>query len=173
MTVTQLARACGMSRTALLYYESIGLMKPPGRTEGNYRRYGDKDLARLRLICSYRASGLGLEDIRALLERPAGDAAGILRRRMVELGQEIERLRNHQQAIAKLLKTNWRSKMITKQKWVEIMKAAGFSESDMHRWHAEFEKAAPEEHEAFMKYLHIPEAEIAQIREWSRKGPQK
>jgi hypothetical protein len=60
--------------------------------------------------------------------------------------------------------------MMTKEKWVEIMKAAGFQEADMHRWHAEFEKAAPEEHEAFMKYLHIPDAEIAQIREWSRNA---
>jgi len=170
MTVTQLARACGMSRTALLYYESIGLMKPPGRTGGNYREYGEKDLARLRLICAYRASGLTLEDIRALLDRSLGDAAGVLRRRMVELGQEIERLQSHQQAIAKLLKVKWRTKMMTKEKWVEIMKAAGFNENDMHRWHAEFEKAAPEEHEAFMKYLHIPEPEIAKIRVWSRKG---
>lgn len=171
MTVTQMARACGLSRTALLYYESIGLMKPPGRTGGNYRKYGEKDLARLRQICAYRSSGLTLEDIRALLDRTVTDAAGVLRRRMVELGQEIERLQSHQRAIAKLLQTKWRTKMMTKEKWVEIMKAAGFQEADMHRWHAEFEKAAPEEHEAFMKYLHIPDAEIAQIRDWSRKWP--
>jgi DNA-binding transcriptional MerR regulator len=46
-TVTQLARRCGLSRTALLYYESIGLLLPARRTAGNYRCYGEQDLVRL------------------------------------------------------------------------------------------------------------------------------
>ena len=58
--------------------------------------------------------------------------------------------------------------MITKEKWVSIMKASGLSEADMHRWHAEFEKAAPEDHQEFLEFLHIPAAEIAAIRDWSR-----
>jgi hypothetical protein len=59
--------------------------------------------------------------------------------------------------------------MITKQKWVAIMKGAGFNEADMHRWHAEFEKSAPEEHQEFLEFLHIPKPEIQSIREASRK----
>ncbi len=31
LTVTQLARACGLSRTTVLYYESAGLLKPARR----------------------------------------------------------------------------------------------------------------------------------------------
>lgn len=58
---------------------------------------------------------------------------------------------------------------MTKDKWVSIMKAAGFSEDDMRRWHREFEKAAPEDHNEFLAYLRIPVAEIQSIREWSRK----
>ena len=46
-TVTKLARRCGLSRTALLYYESIGLMPPAQRSGGNYRCYGDADLQRV------------------------------------------------------------------------------------------------------------------------------
>ncbi len=59
---------------------------------------------------------------------------------------------------------------MTKDKWVAIMRAAGFTEDDMHRWHAEFEKAAPEEHQEFLQFLHIRPEEIAKIRESSRKG---
>ena len=59
--------------------------------------------------------------------------------------------------------------MITKEKWVSIMKAAGLTESDMHHWHAEFERAAPEEHQEFLQFLHIPQEEIRTIREASRK----
>ena len=43
--------------------------------------------------------------------------------------------------------------MVTKDKWVAIMKAAGFNEDDMHRWHAEFEKSAPDEHQEFLEFL--------------------
>ncbi len=58
--------------------------------------------------------------------------------------------------------------MITKDKWIAIMRGAGFTEDDMHRWHSEFEKAAPEEHQEFLEFLHIPAEEIKKIREFSR-----
>ena len=58
--------------------------------------------------------------------------------------------------------------MITKEKWVAIMKASGFTEDDMRRWHREFEHSAPAEHQEFLEFLHIPEPEIRSIREWSR-----
>jgi hypothetical protein len=59
--------------------------------------------------------------------------------------------------------------MVTKQKWVEVMRAAGFTDDDMHRWHAQFEKSAPGEHQEFLEFLHIPSQEVQTIREWSRK----
>ena len=40
---------------------------------------------------------------------------------------------------------------------------------DMRRWHREFERTAPDDHQEFLQYLHIPEEEIRSIREWSRK----
>ncbi len=172
LTVTQLGRACGLSRTAVLYYESLGLLRPARRTLGNYRAYGDRELDRLRQICLYRSSGLRLRDIRSILSEPRSDAAGVLKRRLSELGGEIERLREHQRAIARLLKETdqlRRTPMVTKEKWVSVMRAAGFSEDDMRRWHSQFEKSAPEEHQEFLEFLHIPAEEIKTIREWSRK----
>ncbi|HXK00855.1 MAG TPA: MerR family transcriptional regulator, partial [Verrucomicrobiae bacterium] len=104
LTVTRLARACKLSRSTVLYYESIGLLRRPARTSGNYRAYSDKDLERLRQICIYRESGLTLHDIRSLLDARTGDAGAVLQRRFVEIGAAIERLREHQRAIARLLK---------------------------------------------------------------------
>src|SRR6201993_3681010 len=111
LSVTKLARRCGVSRTALLYYESIGLMPLPTRTGGNYRCYSEADVERLRAIRAYRNAGLKLEDIRAILAVQSGrrrgndsrDASGILKRRLVELDAEIEALRAHQHAILQLL----------------------------------------------------------------------
>jgi DNA-binding transcriptional MerR regulator len=171
-TVSKLAARCGLSRGTLLYYESIGLLKPPARSAANYRRYGERDLQRLQQVCAYRHAGLTLDDIRAILDRRESDAAAVLKRRLLALDREIETRRAHQRAILKLLKNDsiGRNKMITKEKWVSIMKASGLTEADMHRWHAEFEKAAPEEHREFLEFLHIPAEEIQTIRDWSRKG---
>jgi len=172
LTVTNLARTCKLSRSTLLYYESIGLLARPRRTSGNYRAYTEKDAERLRQICVYRDAGVPLAGIRSILDAPRDDAAAVLRRRVVELGAAIERLREQQRNIARLLKSANQLRnlpMVTKEKWVKVMKAAGFTEDDMHRWHAEFEKSAPDEHQEFLEFLHIPEEELKQIREWSRK----
>lgn len=176
LTVTQLARRCGLSRTALLYYESIGLMPPPQRSGGNYRSYSEADARRLQQIRAYRDAGLKIDDIRALLkthpDRSADGAPGVLKRRLLELDAEIATLRAHQQSILKLLefKALGRTKMISKEKWVSIMKNCGFTGEQMDRWHAEFERTAPAEHQEFLEFLHIPATEIVTIREQSRKG---
>ena len=171
MTVSALARRCGVSRTAVLFYESKGLLKAGRRTASNYRVYGDRELERLRMIRVYRAAGLAVTDIRTLFDRSDTNATAVLRRRLVEIDAEIERLRGHQLAIARLLPgagALGRRDVITKDKWVAIMRKAGFSEDDMHRWHAEFEKTAPAEHQEFLEFLHIAPDEIRGIREWSR-----
>jgi DNA-binding transcriptional MerR regulator len=154
----------------VLYYESVGLLRAARRSAGNYRIYSDGDLARLREVCAYRASGLRLSDIRSILDRPRGEATAVLQRRLLEIGSEIETLREHQRAITRLLgATNRlrRHRMVSKQKWTEIMRAAGFTDQQMHCWHHEFERAAPAEHQEFLEFLHIPADEVKQIREWS------
>jgi MerR family transcriptional regulator, thiopeptide resistance regulator len=172
LTVTRLARACGLSRSTVLYYESVGLLQPARRTGGNYRMYGDRDLARLRQVCVYREAGLTLADIRAILDRPRSDAAAVLQRRFVEIGAEIETLRARQREIARLLEGTQklrRMKMVTKQKWVEVMQNAGFTDEQMRNWHKQFEKTAPSEHQEFLEFLHIPADEVNRIRQWSRE----
>lgn len=172
-TVSQLARHCSLSRSTLLYYESIGLLKPASRSTGNYRRYGEQELRHLEQICLYRNAGLKLSDIRSIVSRTGGDAEQVLRRRLVELNREIQMLRTHQRAILRLMqnkKAFRKVKNMTKDRWVAIMKASGFSEADMHRWHIEFEKSAPEDHQLFLEFLHIAPEQARSIREWSRKA---
>jgi DNA-binding transcriptional MerR regulator len=147
-------------------------LKTARRSPGNYRVYGEKDLQRLRQICIYRGAGLTLGNIRSILDEARSEAAGVLERRLIELSGEIEKLRDHQRAIARLLKDTDRLRripMVTKEKWVEVMRGAGFSDDDMSRWHAQFEKSAPQEHQEFLEFLHIPAPEVQSIRDWSRK----
>ena len=58
--------------------------------------------------------------------------------------------------------------MVNKQRWVEIMQAAGFTEQAMWQWHRSFETMEPEAHQEFLESLGIPPAEITRIREASR-----
>lgn len=58
---------------------------------------------------------------------------------------------------------------MTKEKWVEIMDKAGFSDEGKQRWHRTFEQADPEEHEKLLWRLEIPGVEIRKIRERSGK----
>ena len=45
------------------------------------------------------------------------------------------------------------SRPMTKELWTSILKASGLSEKMMHRWHIKFEKAAPDDHLAFLRFL--------------------
>ena len=55
--------------------------------------------------------------------------------------------------------------MITKDRWVEIMRAAGLSDDDMHNWHRQFERLEPDAHQEFLESLSIDAGEIQQIRD--------
>jgi DNA-binding transcriptional MerR regulator len=172
LSVSQIAKQYRVSRTAILYYEKCGLLKPALRTAGNYRAYGDREVKRLEQICLYRSAGVSLRDIGLLLSAPESKITGLLRRRLQEVDQEIARLRGHQLLILKLLRGHRirRTKNMTKEKWVSIMKTAGFSDAEMQRWHRAFERSAPEEHEEFLKYLGIPQPQIRSIRQWSAQA---
>jgi DNA-binding transcriptional MerR regulator len=42
-SISKLARAFGLSRSTLLYYDRIGLLAASGRTGSGYRCYSEKD----------------------------------------------------------------------------------------------------------------------------------
>ena len=51
---------------------------------------------------------------------------------------------------------------------VEMLDAAGMDEDARRRWHAEFERRAPEGHREFLLSLGIPANEAERIQRWSR-----
>jgi hypothetical protein len=89
------------------------------------------------------------------------------------LGREIDNLKQQQRSIVQILKQKQlyeEAEVLSKERWIEIMKAAGLSKQDMHNWHIQFEKMEPEAHQQFLESLGIQPAEIEKIREESRKG---
>ncbi len=167
VTVGVLARAHGLARSTLLYYDSIGLLRPAARAPNGYRRYGPDEERRLALICTYRRAGLSLEAIGRVLEGVSEGLAAVLEERLAELDDDIERLRGQQRLIAGLLERPdllRRERVLDKRTWVDLLAASGMSEEDMERWHDEFERTAPEKHQRFLELLGLPRSEIAAIR---------
>ncbi len=166
-TVTQLARKFDISRATILYYEKAGLLKPAFRSDNGYRWYGDSEIARLKAIVSYRSYGIPVANIGDLLDRKGGMSQfQILRDHLNKLGNEINFLRKQQKAIVALLQEPklLEENMVTKERWVEIMTAAGFDETAMRAWHQKFEEMEPNEHQKFLESLGIDAEEIMQIR---------
>ena len=174
VTISALAKESGLSRSALLYYDRLGLLRAPKSSRAGYRLYSPAEVERLGQICLFRQMGIPLMDIRKLLDKSGGNSSiEILQRRLRALGREIADLHKQQRQIFELLKQKQLQQgveMITKERWVEIMRAAGLSDQDMHNWHIQFEKMEPEAHQEFLESLGIKSAEIKKIREWSRSG---
>jgi len=171
-TISQLAKRAGLSRSALLYYDRIGLLKAAGRSPAGYRLYSEQNLQQLERICALRAAGLPIKDIQKMLSAKAVPSAQILERRLAGLGAEAVRIRQQQHQIAAMLKQIPGKKSVQimdKAAWVRLLSTAGMNEQAMHNWHAEFERSAPETHRDFLLSLGIPEAEVKNIRKWSAR----
>ena len=167
LSVTQLARTCGISRATILYYEREGLLVPSHRSGNGYRWYGDAEKKRLEAIVAYRSYGIPFASIGDLLDRKEGiSQSRILRDHFNKLEKEINLLRKQQKAIVALLQEPklMEENMVTKERWVEIMEAAGFDEAAMRTWHRKFEEMEPEEHQKFLESLGIQADEIDRIR---------
>lgn len=97
-TIGQLAQAAGVPASTVRYYERRRLLRPAGRTEGNYRVYGPEALERLRFIRAAQAIGLTLEDVTTLLDfrdgrtAPCREVQSLIEERLSELEKKLEQM---------------------------------------------------------------------------------
>lgn len=91
-TVQQLAKTAGISSRTLRYYDEIGLLKPARLTSSRYRIYGPKEVDRLQQILFFRELGVGLEQIREIINDPSFDSLTALREHRVKLLEKKQQL---------------------------------------------------------------------------------
>ncbi|WP_424532732.1 MerR family transcriptional regulator [Sphaerisporangium viridialbum] len=70
MLIGDVARRSGVSARMLRHYDSLGLVRPTGRTGGGYREYSSEDIQRIFHIESLRSLGLSLREVRRALDDP-------------------------------------------------------------------------------------------------------
>jgi Cu(I)-responsive transcriptional regulator len=98
LAIGTLAKRTGTKVQTIRYYEQIGIMPEPGRTEGGRRRYGEAELDRLAFIRHSRQLGFSLDAIRELLDlsdspgRSCAEVDAIAQRQLQEVEARIGRL---------------------------------------------------------------------------------
>jgi DNA-binding transcriptional MerR regulator len=170
-TIGQVAKKYSLSRSTLIYYDNIGILKPSGRSESNYRLYSESDLKKMDRIILFRSAGLSLKSIPSLLDKKGDELNSSLESRLYSINNEIQGLRDQQKVILNILENESSvrgSRVITKEIWVSILRASGLDDEGMKNWHIEFEKTSPEAHQDFLESIGIGKDEITSIRGWSK-----
>ena len=172
-TIGNLVKEFQLSRSTLLYYDKIGLLKPSQRTESDYRLYSEQDFNRMSKIAMYKKAGLSLEAIAEILDSPEDSLSSILEQRLENLNSEMSQIRNQQRFILQLLGKDSllkSAKVMDKEQWIEILTASGMNQEAMHQWHVEFERNLPEAHHDFLEALGMSQSEIEAIKTSAQKS---
>ena len=98
LPIGSVARETGVKVPTIRYYESVGLLGRPERTESNRRTYDNGAVRRLRFIRHARELGFEVDAIRQLLdlsdqpERSCAEVDGIARTHLDAIDEKIARL---------------------------------------------------------------------------------
>lgn len=107
-SIGQLSKQTGVKIPTIRYYEQMGLIDAPERSEGNQRRYTKDGLSRLSFIRHSRDLGFSVEDIRGLLElsqhpeKPCDDAHHIAVQHLKDVQDRIAKLRRLERELKRI-----------------------------------------------------------------------
>ena len=100
MRLNEVIKQVDLSKRAIKFYEEKGLLKTK-RDSNGYRNYTDKDISLLKEISSYRKMGIGLSDIKRIL-----NDKNVLKQILIEKKKEITTSQNELEALEKFIENN-------------------------------------------------------------------
>ena len=92
LSVSQMAKLCGVSVRTLHYYDEIGLLHPETAADSGYRWYGEAEIAKMQQILFFRELDFSLKDTAAILSDPNYDRQQALIRQRELLTMKRDRL---------------------------------------------------------------------------------
>ncbi|MFF5114214.1 HEAT repeat domain-containing protein [Streptosporangium sp. NPDC000509] len=139
MLIGEVARRSGVSARMLRHYDTLGLVRPTGRTSAGYREYSAADIQRIFHIESLRSLGLSLHDVGRALEDPAFTPAQLVEHLIDQTQERITRqteLLTRLRRIGAAQPADWKEVLHI----VELLQALG-SKSAGKRQHAALSSA--------------------------------
>lgn len=109
MNIGEASAASGVSAKMIRYYESIGLVRPSGRSASGYRLYDAADVHRLRFVRRARDLGFPVERIRLLLDlwadsgRSNAEVRAVASEQIATLAQRIAELQSMRRTLEHLV----------------------------------------------------------------------
>ncbi len=108
LSIGELSKRTGSNPETVRYYERIGLLPAPARSEGGHRMYGLGHLKRLGFVRHARELGFSVEAVRELLklaerDQPCDDARGIASTHLVEVQEKIAALRTMERVLQSMV----------------------------------------------------------------------
>lgn len=100
LTIGDAAKASGVTAKMIRYYEEIGLIEPPARSEAGYRHYHERDIHNLRFVRRARDLGFSVEQIAELLalwrdrERQSAQVKSVVESHLGDLKRKISELQS-------------------------------------------------------------------------------
>ncbi len=135
--IGEASKASGVKVPTIRYYEQIGLLPAPPRTEGNRRLYDKRDIERLVFIRHARDLGFEIEAIRTLLDlqdnpdQSCEAADAIARARLEDVEMRIRKLQSLKTELLRMLECTAHGR-IDQCRVIEVL---GHHEECLHRTH--------------------------------------
>ena len=107
LLIGELANQFGLSTQAIRYYERLGLLTNPQRTDSGYRLYCQEAVERLKFIRKAQNFGLSLQEIKQLIEIDIYSESshitfkGMLQQHLQDIDQQIYKLTHTYQALSR------------------------------------------------------------------------
>lgn len=104
--IGELSHRVALSTQTIRYYERLGLLDPPERTESQYRIYSEEAVERLQFIQKAKLYGLSLDEIKQLIEirvegvLPCNSLKAMVKKHLDELDCYIQEILAFRQELA-------------------------------------------------------------------------
>lgn len=108
MNIGQASELSGIPSKTIRYYESIGLLPAPARTDSGYRDYSNPEIETMRFIQRSRHLGFSIKDVCELLDlwndtnRTSAQVKSLTKRHVSQIEEKIKELEGMRKTLVTL-----------------------------------------------------------------------